>query len=72
LGNEEFHSSHRANLLRKDFECYTKQGWTDNPDDPYVWMDGNGLWYKQIVGTKERIHFTPSTYNRILDPQMSL
>jgi hypothetical protein len=58
LGMEEFHASHRSNLLRKDFEYYTKHGWTDNPDDPYVWLDGVGKWYKQTVGTKERIYFT--------------
>jgi hypothetical protein len=58
LGDEEFHASHRSNLLRKDFEYYSKHGWTDNPEDPYVWMDDKGLWYKQIVGTKERIYFT--------------
>ena len=57
LGDDEFHSSHRSNLLRKDFEYYTKHGWTDNPDDPYVWMDDKGLWYKQIAGTKERVYF---------------
>ena len=38
LGNEEFHSSHRANLLRKDYEYYSKFGWTENPDNPYVWL----------------------------------
>jgi integrase len=57
LGNEEFHLSHRSNLLRKDFDYYSKHGWTDNPEDPYVWMDDKGLWYKQIAGTKERIYF---------------
>ena len=57
LGDDEFHASHRSNLLRKDFEYYTKHGWVDNPDDPYVWMDSNGEWYKQIAGTKERIYF---------------
>jgi hypothetical protein len=57
LGDEDFHSSHRSNLLRKDFDYYSKHGWVDNPDDPYVWMDDKGLWYKQMVGTKERIYF---------------
>ena len=52
--------SHRSNLLRKDFEYYTKNGWLDNPDDPYVWMDNQGLWYKQIAGTKERIYYKPN------------
>jgi hypothetical protein len=57
LGDPEFHASHRSNLLRKDFDYYSKHGWTDNPEDPYVWMDGEKLWYKQMVGTKERIYF---------------
>ena len=37
LGREEFHSSHRANLLRKDFEYYSQFNWQENPDNPYVW-----------------------------------
>jgi len=39
------------------WDYYSKHGWTDNPEDPYVWMDDKGLWYKQMVGTKERIYF---------------
>jgi hypothetical protein len=54
LGNEEFHSSHRANLLRKDLAYYSKQGWQDNPEDPYLWMDKDYRWYSQKVGEKER------------------
>ena len=38
LGNKEFHSSHRANLLRKDYEYYSQFGWTENPNNPYVWL----------------------------------
>jgi len=37
LGNEEFHSSHRANLLRKNPEWYGQFGWTEDPSSPYVW-----------------------------------
>ena len=37
IGNEEFHASHRANLLRKDMEFYSKFNWTDDPDMEYVW-----------------------------------
>jgi hypothetical protein len=58
LGCEDFHSSHRANLLRKDFEYYSKYGWTENPNDPYVWLDEKGLWYKQMVGSKERVYYS--------------
>jgi hypothetical protein len=38
VGNPEFHLSHKANLLRKDFEFYSKEFGTNiNPDLPYVW-----------------------------------
>ena len=60
LGNEEFHSSHRANLLRKDSEYYSKHGWTEDPNDPYVWIDDKGEWYKQMIGTKERVYYKPN------------
>ena len=56
IGKEEFHSSHRANLLRKDYEYYSKFGWKEDLGNPYVWHDKEGLWYEQIVGTKERIY----------------
>jgi hypothetical protein len=37
LGNEDFHRSHRSNLLRKDHAHY-RQFWPDEPADlPYVW-----------------------------------
>jgi hypothetical protein len=33
------HSTHRANLIRKDPEYYSKFGWfeNENPDMPYYW-----------------------------------
>lgn len=37
LGNEEFHASHRSNLLRKDPEHYSRFGWEEGPGLPYVW-----------------------------------
>jgi hypothetical protein len=37
LGNDEFHASHRSNLLRKDPEFYAKYGWREPPDLPYLW-----------------------------------
>ena len=37
LGDGPFHSSHRANLLRKDEDHYSQFGWTEDPTDPYVW-----------------------------------
>ncbi len=37
LGDEEFHRSHRSNLLRKDETFYRKLGWTEPNDLPYKW-----------------------------------
>jgi len=37
LGNEQFHASHRSNLLRKDPVWYNKFGWTEPPTLEYVW-----------------------------------
>ena len=52
LGNERFHSSHRANLLRKDSEYYSKQGWSEDSTNPYAWFDTDKQqWYLQHVGT---------------------
>nr|DAT56982.1 MAG TPA: hypothetical protein [Caudoviricetes sp.] len=36
LGNDEFHQSHRSNLLRKDFGYYSE--FFDEPDNlEYIW-----------------------------------
>jgi Pyrimidine dimer DNA glycosylase len=37
MGNEAFHASHRANLLRKDPLHYHQFGWAEDPAMPYVW-----------------------------------
>ena len=43
LGNESFHSAHRAILLAKNYEWYSQFGWTEEPAEkvnnrwPYVW-----------------------------------
>lgn len=37
LGDDAFHASHRANLLRKDAIYYRRHGWTEDPSLPYVW-----------------------------------
>jgi len=37
LGSEEFHASHRSNLLRKNPTWYGKFGWTEPDNLPYVW-----------------------------------
>ena len=56
LGYEAFHASHRANLLRKDFEFYTKYGWTERPEDPYLWRDADHKWYSYNSKTKKRTY----------------
>lgn len=56
IGNERFHSSHRANLLKKEPDFYQKYGWTENPQDPYVWMDAEGKWYEQHSGKNGRLY----------------
>lgn len=61
FGDEEFHQSHRANLLRKDIVYYGKQGWKDDPSLPYRWFDMNKKqWYDQIAGTKEKYYLIMS------------
>lgn len=37
LGNEEFHASHRSNLLRKDPDHYGQFGWIEPDNLEYVW-----------------------------------
>lgn len=37
LGNENFHKSHRSNLLRKDYAFYSKFGWTEPDNLEYIW-----------------------------------
>ena len=36
-GREDFHASHRSNLLKKDPDHYGKMGWTEPDDLEYVW-----------------------------------
>ena len=57
LGNEKFHSSHRANLLRKDYDYYSQFGWKENSELPYVWLDTDReQYYEQHIGTGERMY----------------
>lgn len=37
FGNRAFHASHRSNLLRKDLAHYSRFGWTEPDDLPYLW-----------------------------------
>lgn len=36
-GDSRFHSSHKSNLLRKDFTYYRQFHWDVPPDLPYFW-----------------------------------
>lgn len=56
IGDEKFHASHRANLLKKEPNFYSRYGWNENPSDPYVWMDKNGKWYEQHSGKVGRVY----------------
>ena len=52
LGDKLFHSSRRANLLRKDEEFYSQWNWLEDSTDPYSWYDVmENKWYLQHVGT---------------------
>lgn len=37
LGDERLHASHRSALLRKDYDYYSRFGWSEPPDLPYYW-----------------------------------
>jgi hypothetical protein len=41
LGIDEFHASHRAALLAKDYCYYSKYGWTETPGIKYIWYGKN-------------------------------
>lgn len=55
FGNDKFHSSHRGNLLRKDYNYYSQFNWSENSELPYVWFDiEKEQYYEQMVGTGVR------------------
>lgn len=37
FGREDFHAAHRSNLLRKNRLHYSRFGWSESDDLPYVW-----------------------------------
>lgn len=37
IGNENYHASHRSNLLRKDKEYYRQFNWVEEDNLPYIW-----------------------------------
>lgn len=41
FGIEEFHASHRSNLLRKDYNFYSQYNWKEPDNLPYVWPSKN-------------------------------
>lgn len=41
LGNDQFHASHRANLLRKDPKYYGQFRWKEKPSNKYYWPTKN-------------------------------
>ena len=50
LGREDFHASHRSNLLRKNPSWYGRYGWGEPSDLPYVWPGRVG---KELVKRKD-------------------
>ena len=40
LGNSKLHASHRSNLLRKDYEYYSKFNWEESDDMEDYWDAG--------------------------------
>lgn len=38
LGNKELHASHRSNLLKKDYEYYSRFNWDEEPGREYIWL----------------------------------
>jgi hypothetical protein len=40
LNDDSFHASHRSNLLRKDLSYYSKYGWAEPDNLPYIWPSG--------------------------------
>jgi len=51
LGDERVHSSHRANLLRKDPEWYGRFCWSEEPAKGYFWPT-KGASNVIVVGTE--------------------
>ena len=42
IGNEEFHKSHRAALLYKNHDFYSKFNWEEEPKLDYIWPTKKG------------------------------
>lgn len=37
FGDKKFHNSHKSNLLRKDYDYYSRYNWNVPDNLPYVW-----------------------------------
>lgn len=48
IGVEEFHSSHRANLLRLDPTYRSRMNWGEDPNLPYLWPNNNTYQFEEI------------------------
>lgn len=42
FGDDRFHSSHRSNLLRKDYKWYSQFNWNEDKYQDYFWPTKNG------------------------------
>ena len=40
MGDPAFHAAHRSSLLRKDNDYYSRYGWSESPEIPYIWPSG--------------------------------
>ena len=62
LGDERLHASHRSNLLRKDFEFYSKYGWRE-PDTSLSYSGFRRLQYPIVchLSASETFYCTTPT-----------
>ena len=63
-GDYYIHSSHRANLLRKDPKWYGQFAWKEKPIDGYVWPVTHGL-FKIIAANDRGKRTTIETYRNV-------
>jgi Pyrimidine dimer DNA glycosylase len=68
LGSHLLHSSHRANLVRKDPGHYRKQGWTESLEFIYFWPTPIYDWR---TNAKDRLDSYHRTGNEISAPRPS-
>ena len=43
IGDPGFHGAHRSSLLRKDNDFYSRYGWSESADIPYIWPSGRAI-----------------------------